>query len=330
MENAGDEEWLQLFATPLPAMTRDGSKASVILEPYCGSLAHDLDPMQTSSALEEGWAEAPQNLQPFIPKYKVVRCWYFDNAQCKHGDACTFAHGDQELMLPPAEVAKRVPCMHFLIGSCENGAACPFGHCEETAKAIMPVELGLPEGDFFEDVLQLVVAGGGASGQIIHEFYLQVRSPGLPNWQQILRWLDQRSWPYWQCTKPRRYSDAVTFAGAWLSSEWLLSESEWSPSEPKWLSAASARKRALQSIKRILLHRLAQAKKGGGMELACLNMWLLWLDQLLAIVNRCLAEDCSWLPITQTFTGLRHQANTGRSLSPEEVDHLLKEIQKAS
>lgn len=31
-------------------------------------------------------------------KYKTVKCKYFDQyGQCKYGDKCSFAHGDQEL-----------------------------------------------------------------------------------------------------------------------------------------------------------------------------------------------------------------------------------------
>lgn len=66
------------------------------------------------------------------PKMKMCRLWSTIGS-CLHGDKCTFAHGDDELLAPiiPGRAGSSGPgpCRHFLArGECKLGSSCRFSH----------------------------------------------------------------------------------------------------------------------------------------------------------------------------------------------------------
>merc|ERR1719343_737869 len=84
-----------------------------------------------------------------VREAKRTLCKFFQQGMCKKGDECTFAHGEEELVLldPLDEQAldpetgeprrtlpkgvKRTICSFWQRGNCQRGELCGFAHGEE-------------------------------------------------------------------------------------------------------------------------------------------------------------------------------------------------------
>eukprot|EP00429_Kryptoperidinium_foliaceum_P117715 CAMPEP_0176292994 /NCGR_PEP_ID=MMETSP0121_2-20121125/56374_1 /TAXON_ID=160619 /ORGANISM="Kryptoperidinium foliaceum, Strain CCMP 1326" /LENGTH=92 /DNA_ID=CAMNT_0017633931 /DNA_START=8 /DNA_END=283 /DNA_ORIENTATION=+ len=60
--------------------------------------------------------------------HKTTPCKFFARNQCKHGQACSFAHGPDDLK-PLPDLFKTRLCTRFLTrGRCSAGDACRYAH----------------------------------------------------------------------------------------------------------------------------------------------------------------------------------------------------------
>jgi len=65
---------------------------------------------------------------------RMQLCRFFALGDCQRGIYCIFAHGEEELEVPPPEsyeLYKSKPCVHFGRGWCAQGSLCHFIHGEQ-------------------------------------------------------------------------------------------------------------------------------------------------------------------------------------------------------
>nr|GAT46764.1 RING finger protein [Mycena chlorophos] len=65
------------------------------------------------------------SLRALVPASPQV-CVYFQNGNCKNGDACRYAHVQSPQGQPA--VPASIPCRFFASGTCRNGDACAYAH----------------------------------------------------------------------------------------------------------------------------------------------------------------------------------------------------------
>jgi len=72
---------------------------------------------------------------------KTKMCKYFAKGRCKRGQACTWAHGEEELMARP-DLFRTQLCVDFAaVGKCQSGGQCRFAHGSDMLR---PVAVQLP------------------------------------------------------------------------------------------------------------------------------------------------------------------------------------------
>jgi hypothetical protein len=142
----------------LPQMQSYG-KAGFASTPH-GKPTHGSGPYSIRGAMQSSKGSNRFSGNQFRPS-KLCQFWMRDPASCTKGDACTFAHGEEELQgqTPPQVTADSFPAWASLAESapsrfaagfvptmlckfwmqdpslCSKGDACSFAHCEAELKA---------------------------------------------------------------------------------------------------------------------------------------------------------------------------------------------------
>eukprot|EP00444_Apocalathium_aciculiferum_P011352 CAMPEP_0183454796 /NCGR_PEP_ID=MMETSP0370-20130417/124967_1 /TAXON_ID=268820 /ORGANISM="Peridinium aciculiferum, Strain PAER-2" /LENGTH=92 /DNA_ID=CAMNT_0025646331 /DNA_START=12 /DNA_END=286 /DNA_ORIENTATION=+ len=67
---------------------------------------------------------------------KTKMCKYFAKGRCKRGQACTWAHGEEELMARP-DLFRTQLCVDFAaVGKCQSGGQCRFAHGSDMLRPV--------------------------------------------------------------------------------------------------------------------------------------------------------------------------------------------------
>jgi pyruvate/2-oxoglutarate dehydrogenase complex dihydrolipoamide acyltransferase (E2) component len=117
---------------------------------YCSSL--QLTPQSMSSRaraakfqkIAKMEAATQRQVQKTNPNegFKTKICSFFQNGCCRNGDACAFAHGEEDLRItykPSAQYPSKFKtqlCMYWSAGKCRNGSSCSFAHGQAELRAV--------------------------------------------------------------------------------------------------------------------------------------------------------------------------------------------------
>lgn len=119
------------------------------------SLASDLPSTTCSSA-----RDVPRQKKRLAEKTRIMfakteMCRYFEQGMCRRGEACSFAHGTDELQVRP-NFTNTTMCIFWAKNRCNKGDACEFAHGKEelrdapdttvpmTSRAKRPSDDGVP------------------------------------------------------------------------------------------------------------------------------------------------------------------------------------------
>merc|ERR1712014_59975 len=140
--DAPTEEERMVAQTAQTARLADASKAA---KAYASALAINLQKGAEIDNVDVQTAVAASTTAP--RNAKTLPCRHFERGFCGNGDACTFAHGMQDLRTVPRPAnAKTTLCRHHEKGQCRMGSNCSFAHGIEELRGTtqqQPLRIGV-------------------------------------------------------------------------------------------------------------------------------------------------------------------------------------------